>query len=134
MTDFHQMNAFVPEIALKWGKSWPFGSGKGPTGPAQVFRPGTNAKKIASRGNRWYIGSQPRGKNGNSGSDAMENVGAWLIHNRKWRKSYERFQTFGNDCLRGERRHHRNLPLGYPRDFSCGPGSATSQEQLYACR
>ncbi len=35
---------------------------KGPTGPAQVFRPGTNAKKIACRGNRWYIGSQPRGK------------------------------------------------------------------------
>src|ERR1035437_741082 len=46
----------------------------------------------------------------------------------KTEESDERFQALGSSYWSGELRHHRNLPLGYPRDFSCGPGSATSQE------
>jgi hypothetical protein len=35
---------------------------KGPAGRVRFFGSGTNAEKGRSRGNRWYIGSQPRGK------------------------------------------------------------------------
>jgi len=35
----------VWEIASKWRKSWPFGSGKGPAGRVRFFAAGTNAEK-----------------------------------------------------------------------------------------
>src|ERR1035437_7305886 len=54
MTDFHQMNAFVLEIASKWGKSWPFVSGKGTAGRVRFSGFGTNAEKDRNSGNWRY--------------------------------------------------------------------------------
>jgi hypothetical protein len=40
--------------AAEWGKSWPFGSGKGPAGRVRFFGSGTNAKEDRSIGNWRY--------------------------------------------------------------------------------
>ena len=45
----------VQKSPSKWGKSRFLGPGRGPAGRARGFGLGTDAKKIASRGNWWYI-------------------------------------------------------------------------------
>jgi hypothetical protein len=55
----------VWEIASKWGKSWPLGSGKGSAGRVRLPGPGTNAEKIAAA--TGDILASPGRHNGNHG-------------------------------------------------------------------
>src|ERR1035437_5116756 len=86
--------------------------------------PGRNAKKIASRGNRWYIGSQPRGKMeipGDNYADPRTDPAAKVWQDRRsglgaraWRSSSgrgeRRADRGGNRPSRGGRRRNL-LPL-----------------------
>src|ERR1035441_10374112 len=52
----------------------------------------------------------------------------------KTEESDERFQALGSSYWSVELRYRRHMPLRQLRILGCWPGSAISQEQLYACR